>query len=243
MITGTTGARRPARGRPRRGGTGRSRRRRGVPSGKMPTAPPSRSTRRQVFTARGSVWNRSSGICPDRRRNRPMRPSNISILVSACTGRGREDRQQRAVDHADVVGRRRSPGRSAGTRSAPWHAARRTGAGTAHARDGRSGERSRTAARVPGRGRCAAARVARAQAAHARRLRPPRRARPPGRSPRRGCTAVVSMWTAPSAMISGAVARPESIRSRASSDSRVASTSVPPGLGGPAHGAGARGRR
>ena len=40
--------------------------------------------------------------------------------------------------------------------------------------------------------------------------------------------AVVSMWTAPSACTSGETVRPESIRSRASSDSRVAATSEPP---------------
>ena len=51
---------------------------------------------------------------------------------------------------------------------------------------------------------------------------------------------VVSMWTAPSAIVSGAVARPESIRSRASSDSWVPGTSMRAGLGGAARGAGAR---
>ncbi len=39
---------------------------------------------------------------------------------------------------------------------------------------------------------------------------------------------VVSMCTAPSAITSGEAARPESIRSRASSDSSVAATSEPP---------------
>ena len=51
---------------------------------------------------------------------------------------------------------------------------------------------------------------------------------------------MVSMWTAPSAIVSGATARPESIRSRLSSDSWVAVTSRRAGLGGPACGAGGR---
>ena len=169
----------------------------------------------------------------------PMRPSYISALVSTCTGPRGEDRQQRPVDHADVVGARRSPGPWPGPARRRWtvHAQRRRG--PASAQTGRNVCRS------------AVPRVLDA----ARWRAGPGGAAPPVRSrvllgerhelddlvddlverERRGVE-----WTAPSAMTSGAVARPESIRSRSSSDSWVAATSEPPSSSGPALGAGGR---
>ena len=47
------------------------------------------------------------------------RPSNISCLVSACTGRGREDRQQRPVGDARRGCWPGSPARSAGSARSP----------------------------------------------------------------------------------------------------------------------------
>ena len=83
------GRRSPARGTPRRAGSAPAHRRRGRPRGRCPTTPPSRSTRRQALMAPrvgsepvdGDLARRCAGTGPSGR-------SNISRLVSACTGRG-----------------------------------------------------------------------------------------------------------------------------------------------------------
>ena len=172
---------------------------------------------------------------------RPCRPWNISRLVRACTGRG--------LWIASI-----------GPSSQPtWLAARITGpvGGTrsgvvdadavppacVDAHDGRSASQQQPSAGGDGR-RCAAARggtrpgcAARSRASP----RPSRPGRPPGRPPRPGCAPVLSMCDgavghAPAARWT----RPESIRSRLSSDSWVAARSAAALLGGPPLGAGRR---
>ena len=95
----------------------------------MPTAAPSRSTRSAgPDRGAGRRLNRSSGICPERRRKPPEPPvEHLPLGQRVHRSRG-EDRQQRAVDDADVVGRRRSPaplGRHRARRRAPRRRQRR----------------------------------------------------------------------------------------------------------------------
>ena len=151
------------------------------PSGKMPTTFPSRSTRRQRFTAQRVGVEPVQRDLPGAEQEPPQKPLNISILVSACTGRGREDRQQRAVGDPDVVGgedhRARASAASSPSRRAPGSGAGSTG----------GAQRPQRVAAGSARGADRAlAEVARRSRSRA--LRPPRPGRPPGRSPRRGCT-------------------------------------------------------
>ena len=90
-----------------------------------------------------------------------MRPSNISCLVSACTGAWRADRQQRTVEPADVVGRRRSPARRPGRGAAGGRA------GPTSRRDARAQDGTEAAEQRPRRG---CARAGSGQGGHASRL-------------------------------------------------------------------------
>ncbi len=170
------------------------------------------------------------------RQEPPSLPSNISILVSACTGRGAKiaisgpsmipmwlavtttgprSREPLGVEDADVVPPPDDPPRrrAAAAEQPPVRVPDDIAA--------RPLEMSGRAAH----GATSAGAVA----------RPTTRSTTSSR-----VRSVVSMWTAPSAIVSGATARPESIRSRLSRDSWVAVTSVRAGLGRPACGAGGR---
>ena len=178
-------------------------------------APAAQSARR-----RGSAWNRSSGIWPGPRRNRPVPALGTSRAWSA---------------RAPAAGAKTAS--SGPSRTPMWLAAKITGPVAGHvlgavhadvvaapdAAPRATGPQPRAASAAAGgrRRRCAAARSWRSGSRRPLLCRLGERRRP-GRSTSSRVYGVVSMWTASSAIVSGAVARPESIRSRASSDSWVA---------------------
>ena len=134
----------PARSRPRRGGTARGRRSPRCALGEDADGSPSRSTRRQVFTARGSASNRSSGICPAHHSRRPSAPVEHLDLGQRVHRPRAEDRQQRSVERRRCGWRRRSPVRCAAP--APHRArAPASGGGTRTARPGAAAAEQHTA--------------------------------------------------------------------------------------------------
>ena len=192
---------------------------------------PDRSARRaaragRCCTARGSAWKRSSGIWPEARRNAPERAVEHLLLGQRVHRPGREDRQQRPVERRRCGCDATITGPRAGTCSAPCTR-------TSHRRrTSRAAERPQRGAAAGAAGaasrRCAAASwcAARAVTRRLRRLRPARR---PGRSTSSRVYGVVSMWTAPSAIASGAVgpAGVDPVAARAAT-AWVAATSEPP---------------
>ena len=173
----------------------------------MPTARPSRSTRRQVFTANGSAWKRSSGIWPDASRNRPRQPRNISTLGQGVHRSRGEDRQQRTVDDArcgwtaKITGPRRGTGRrrADARRSAAGSARAPAAAAASRGTSGRGAGRGMRARQVVVGGRATRGHAGASTASTSATTRSITSSRVYG---------VVSMWTAPSAIVSGAIVRP-----------------------------------